>query len=63
MGAAPPVLLLDRVRDRVRVKHYDIRTTQAYCDWIKRFVNFHGKRHSSDLGAAEAEAFLTALAE
>jgi integron integrase len=62
MGAAPPVLLLDRVRDRIRVRHYSIRTEQAYCDWIKRFVNFHGKRHPSGLGPAEVEAFLTALA-
>jgi len=62
MGAIPPVPLLDRVRDRIRVKHYSIRTEQAYCDWIRRFVNFHGKRHPSDLGAADVEAFLTWLA-
>ena len=62
MGATPPVLLLDRVRDRIRVKHYSIRTEQAYCDWIRRFVIFHGKRHPSELGAAQVEAFLTALA-
>jgi len=62
MEAIPPVPLLDRVRDRIRVKHYSIRTEQAYCDWIKRFVIFHGKRHPSGLGAAEVEAFLTSLA-
>ena len=62
MGAIPPVLLLDRVRERIRVKHYSIRTEQAYCDWIRRFVLFHGKRHPSSLGAPEVEAFLTSLA-
>jgi len=62
MGAIPPVLLLDQVRDRIRVKHYSIRTEQAYCDWIKRFVIFHGKRHPSAMGAAEVEMFLTSLA-
>ena len=62
MGAVPPVSLLDRVRDRIRVKHYSIRTEQAYCDWIKRFVIFHGKRHPSELGAPDVEAFLTSLA-
>jgi integron integrase len=62
MGAAPPVLLLDRVRDRIRVKHYSIRTEQAYCDWIRRFIIFHGKRHPSELGAEHVEAFLTSLA-
>ncbi|MCC6378164.1 MAG: integron integrase [Burkholderiales bacterium] len=57
-----PVLLLDRVRERIRLKHYSIRTEQAYCDWIRRYVLFHGKRHPSGLGAAEVEAFLTSLA-
>ena len=62
MGAIPPVLLLDRVRDKIRFKHYSIRTEQAYCDWIRRFIVFHGKRHPAGLGAAEVEAFLTSLA-
>ncbi len=62
MGAIPPVLLLDRVHERIRLKHYSIRTEQAYCDWIRRYVHFHGKRHPSSLGAAEVEAFLTSLA-
>jgi integron integrase len=55
-------LLLDRVRDRIRFKHYSLRTEQAYCDWIRRFIIFHDKRHPSGLGAAEVEAFLTSLA-
>src|SRR5690606_37234766 len=54
--------LLDRVRHRIRLKHYSLRTEQAYCDWIRRFVVFHGKRHPSGLGAGEVEAFLTSLA-
>ena len=62
MGAIPPVLLLDRVRQRIRLKHYSIRTEQAYCEWIRRFVLSQGKLHPSSLGAAEVEAFLTSLA-
>ena len=62
MGAVPPVPLVQRVRERIRVRHYSIRTEHAYCDWIKRFVIFHGKRHPSELGATDVEAFLTALA-
>jgi len=54
--------LLDRVRDRIRAKHYSIRTEHAYLEWIKRFVRFHGKRHPSELGAEHVEAFLTHLA-
>ena len=54
--------LLDQVRERLRVKHYSIRTEQVYVDWIKRFIWFHDKRHPKDMGAAEIEAFLTHLA-
>ncbi len=57
-----PPKLLDQVRDRLRVKHYSIRTEQAYVDWIKRFIWFQGKRHPKDMGAQEVEAFLTHLA-
>ncbi len=58
----PPARLLDRVRDKIRLKHYSIRTEQAYVDWIRRFIVFHGKRHPSALGAPDVEAFLTHLA-
>ena len=54
--------LLDQVRARIRVKHYSIRTEQAYVDWIKRFMVHFDKRHPRDLGAVEVEAFLTRLA-
>ena len=54
--------LLDQVRERLRVKHYSIRTEQVYTDWIKRFIRFHDKRHPKDMGAPEIEAFLTHLA-
>ncbi|MBI5007590.1 MAG: integron integrase [Nitrosomonadales bacterium] len=59
---AQPPKLLDQVRDKLRVKHYSIRTEQAYTGWIKRYIYFHGKRHPKDMGAAEIEAFLTNLA-
>jgi integron integrase len=44
------------------LKHYSIRTEQAYRDWVRRFVLFHGKRHPADMGAQDVEAFLTHLA-
>ena len=62
MESPRPVSLLDRVREKIRVKHCSIRAEQSYCDWIRRFVIFHGKRHPSELGAQEVEAFLTSLA-
>jgi integron integrase len=54
--------LLDRVHEIIRRKHYSIRTEQAYVDWIKRFILYHDKRHPTELGATEVEAFLTWLA-
>ena len=54
--------LLERVRDKIRLKHYSIRTEQAYTDWAKRFILFHQKRHPSEMGALEVEQFLTHLA-
>ena len=54
--------LLDQVRGKIRLKHYSLRTEQAYADWIKRYILFHGKRHPKEMGAAEVEAFLTHLA-
>jgi integron integrase len=54
--------LLDQVRGKIRLKHYSIRTEQAYVDWIKRFVLHFDKRHPAEMGAPEVEAFLTYLA-
>ncbi|MES2490636.1 MAG: integron integrase [Pseudomonadota bacterium] len=54
--------LLDQVRQRIRVKHYSIRTETSYVDWIRRFVIFNDKRHPRQMGAPEVEAFLTHLA-
>ena len=57
-----PPKLLDQVRDKLRVKHYSIRTEQAYLGWIKRYIYFHDKTHPKELGAQDIEAFLTHLA-
>lgn len=57
-----PPLLLDQVRQVLRVKHYARTTEECYVQWIRRFILFHGKRHPRDMGAAELELFLTNLA-
>ncbi|WP_425357656.1 integron integrase [Methylomicrobium album] len=54
--------MLDQVRDKIRLKHYSIRTEQAYTEWIKRFILYFGKKHPRDMGAPEVERFLTYLA-
>ena len=54
--------LLDQVRDVIRRKHFSLRTEQTYCDWIRRFIVYHGKRHPIEMAEAEITAFLTHLA-
>jgi integron integrase len=54
--------LLDQLRHAIRLRHYSIRTEEAYVQWAKRFILFHNKRHPRDMGRAEIEAFLTHLA-
>jgi integron integrase len=54
--------LLDQVSDAIRLKHYSYRTEQTYKEWIKRYILFHNKRHPSEMGAAEIQAFLSYLA-
>ena len=58
----PEPRLLDEVRRRLRVKHYSLRTEEVYLGWIRRFILANGKRHPREMGAAEVESFLTALA-
>ena len=50
------------MRDVIRRKHYSIRTEQAYIDWIKRFIIYHGKRHPGEMAEEEVAEFLTHLA-
>lgn len=61
-ASVKPPKLLDLVRDRLRLKHYSIRTEGAYLGWIRRFILFHDKKHPVSMGKAEVEAFLTSLA-
>lgn len=41
----PPPKLLDQLRERIRLKHYSIRTEQTYVQWVRRYIIFHGRRH------------------
>lgn len=54
--------LLDQLRDALRARHFSRRTEAAYLAWVRRYIRHHGNRHPSTLGAAEVNAFLTALA-
>lgn len=54
--------LLDLVSSKIRLKHYSIRTEQAYKSWIKRFIIFNQKQHPRQLNAYHIEQFLSYLA-
>ena len=57
----PPVRLLAKVRQRIRLKGYSIRTEKSYVSWIKRYILFHDKRYPQDMGKPEIKAFLSHL--
>ena len=59
-GRAPR--LMDELRRRMRLKHYSLRTEQAYMAWVRRFILANGKRHPRELGGTEVERFLSGLA-
>jgi integron integrase len=47
----------------MRVLNYSARTAQTYCDWIRRFVVFHERKHPGMMSDREIAAFLTHLAK
>lgn len=59
---ARPKMLLDAVREVIRLKHYSYRTETSYINWVKRYISFHNRQHPRDMGCAEIEAFLSHLA-
>ena len=54
--------LMDRVRAKIRLKHYSKRTEKAYVGWIFRFIRHHELKHPVNMGSVEVTAFLTHLA-
>jgi integron integrase len=65
--ANPKSKLLDQLREVMRVKHYSLRTEEAYGQWVRRFLKFHRDqagmwKHPREMGATEVVAFLNHLA-
>src|SRR5207244_675814 len=54
--------LLEQARAILRLKHYSIRTEEAYLGWIKQFVVFHHKSHPAELDERDVREFLSHLA-
>src|SRR6185312_237346 len=61
-GGSNAPRLMDEVRRHLRLKHYSLRTEQAYTGWVRRFIFANGKRHPRTMGGAEVERFLSSLA-
>jgi integron integrase len=54
--------LLDQIRHHIRLKHYSIRTEEAYVYAVKRFIIYHHKRHPKEMGSDEIRQFVSHLA-
>lgn len=65
MGKPKKKKILNEVREIMRLKHYSIHTERSYCDWVKRFIFFHGIKDRAELfvdGEKKIESFLSNLA-
>ena len=59
----PKLKLMEQVCQVLRYHHYADRTEQTYCDWIVRFIKFHGSQtHPAQMGKEQIDAFLSHLA-
>jgi hypothetical protein len=57
-----PKVLLDRVREKIRLKNDSNQTEKIGLNWIKQHLFFHDKYHPQDMGAFKIEAFINHLA-
>lgn len=60
-GGAEAPRLLEKMRRAIRVRHYSIRTEEAYLGWVRRFFAFT-RRHPKELSSDDINRFLTDLA-
>lgn len=65
LGGAPELerkfRLMEVVRRTMRERRFSLRTQEAYAGWIRRYIQFYGRRHPADLDAADVAAFLSDL--
>jgi integron integrase len=57
--------IIDRLREKTRLKHYALSTEKTYVGWARRFIAFHAERlkaGKAETGALEVTAFLSWLA-
>lgn len=56
-GSSKPSGLLQVTRDRLRLKHYSLRTERSCLAWIRRFIRLYPARHPRGMGVTEIEVF------
>lgn len=57
--------VIDKLRDKIRLKHFSLATEKAYVGWVRRYISWHIERVAggrAESAALEVEAFLTWLA-
>jgi len=60
--AAEWIILADRVRESLRLKHLSIRTERTYLKWLRSFYSFVHHKLPADLTNDDARDFLSYLA-
>ena len=55
--------LMEKIRKAISVRHYSIRTEQAYIYWAKRFIYYNDMKSPEEMGALELKSFLEYLAK
>jgi integron integrase len=64
-GRTDPLAALERLRQRIRTRHYSYRTECSYADWVRRFLAYAADRQARPNPQVDAESirdFLTHLA-
>ncbi len=61
LPALHSIKLFDRLRERIRLMHYSLRTEETYVYWCRAFIRFHSLRHPAEMGKEEVERYLTYL--
>ena len=57
------LFFMNKVRRALEEQRYSRRTCDAYADWVRRYIAYHGRRHPVDLDTEDAKAFVLAPEE
>ena len=65
-AAITPEMIILKLQEAIRVKHYSLSTERTYIDWVKRFLNYTGAGEKATLtknpDSQSIKEFLTHLA-